>query len=86
MIKAIIKLANENIKYVDLMDWNQIERPNDMFARLPGMIGIAYPIMPEDGSKPTEYEMIYTAPENVTLIECNAIEDEEEEEEERAEE
>ena len=80
MIKAIIKLANENIKYVDLMSWDQIERPNDMFARLPGMIGIAYPIIPADGSKPTEYEMIYTAPENVTLIEYDAIEDDDEEE------
>lgn len=82
MIKAIIKLANENIKYVDLMSWNQIERPNDMFARLPGMIGIAYPIIPEDGSEPTEYEMIYTAPENVTLIEYDAIEEDDDEEEE----
>ena len=81
MMTAIIKLANENIKYVDLMSWDQIERPNDMFARLPGMIGIAYPIIPEDGSKPTEYKTIYTAPENVTLIEYNTIEDEEEEEE-----
>lgn len=80
MIKAIIKLANENIKYVDLISWDQIERPTDMFARLPGMIGIAYPIIPEDGSKPTEYEMIYTAPENVTLIEYDAIEDDDEEE------
>lgn len=81
MIKAIIKLPNENIKYIDLLDWSAVDRPTDMFTRIPGMIGIAYPIFPEDGSEPTEYEMLYVAPENVVFIEHNTIDDDEEEEE-----
>ena len=80
MIKAIIKLPNENIKYIDLLDWSAVKGPTDMFTRVHGMVGIAYPIFPEDGSEPTEYEMLYVAPENVVFIEHNAFDDDEEEE------